>query len=246
MVSRMPRSSGSSCAVKLNSLLFQAGDVEHFRHVAMMEDRVRREVFGDLAEAGLQAGLASRAADAGLGVADNAGGAVDDAGFQQGTKGEVGGGGVAARVRNQARGGDPLAAELGQPVDGLGQQLGLGVGFLVPGGVVLGRAQAEGAAQIDHASSGRQHQGRELHGDFRGSGQEDDSKLLLAYGVGGTGDARAASAGGEWQARRRGLPGGPSGQLRSVCVGPVCGSTPPRCSRDNRRFLTLFMYKYSL
>ena len=53
-------------------VFFEARDLQHFRHVAMVEDGVRREVFGDLAEAGFQAGLASGAADAGFGVADDA------------------------------------------------------------------------------------------------------------------------------------------------------------------------------
>ena len=144
----------------------------------------------DFAEAGLQTRLASRAADAGLGIADNAGSAVDHTGLQEGTKREIGGRGIAARVRNQPRGGDPLTAELGQPVDRLGQQFRLGVGFLIPGGVVLRGSQAERAAQIHHTRAGRQHERRQLHGDFRRSRQEYNGKLLLAYRVGRTRDAR--------------------------------------------------------
>ena len=87
-------------------VLFEAGDLEHFGDVAVVEDGVRREVFGDFAEAGLEAGLASRAADAGFGVADDAGGAIDHAGFDQRAEGEIGGGGVAAGVGDEARGGD--------------------------------------------------------------------------------------------------------------------------------------------
>ena len=88
--------------------LFEAGDLEHFGDVAMVQDGVRREVFGDLAEAGFEAGLASRAADAGFGVADDAGGAIDHAGFDERAEGEVGGGGVAAGVGDEARGGDSV------------------------------------------------------------------------------------------------------------------------------------------
>ena len=88
---------------KAEFVFVEAGDVEDFRHVAMVKDRIGREVFGDLAEAGLQAGLASRPADTGLGVANNAGGAIDDTSLQQRTKGEVRGGGVAAWVGNQTR-----------------------------------------------------------------------------------------------------------------------------------------------
>ncbi len=155
----------------------------------MVQNRIRRKVFGDFAEAGLQAGLAPGAADARLGIADDPRRTVDDPGLQQRTEGEIRGGRVAARVRDQPRAGNPLAAELGQAVDGFGQQFRLGVGLLVPGGVVLGSAQAEGAAQVHYAGAGRQHQRREFHGDFGRRGQEDHIQLLLAYRVGGTGDA---------------------------------------------------------
>ena len=83
----------------------------------------------------------------------------------------------------------PLAAKLGQTVDSLGEQFGLGVRLLVPGRVVFGRAQAEGAAEIDHAGAGGQHDGRELHGNFRGGGQEYDGKRFAVNGFAGAGDA---------------------------------------------------------
>ena len=98
MVSRMPRSSGSSCAVKLNSLLLEAASEQHFGHVPMVQDRVSGEVLGDLAEAGLEAGFAAGAADARFGVADDAGGAIDHARFEQRPDGEIGGGRVTAGV----------------------------------------------------------------------------------------------------------------------------------------------------
>ncbi len=46
------------------------------------------------------------------------------------------------------------------------------MGFLVPGQVVGGCAQPERAAQVDHARPGIQHGGRQIHGNFRGRGQE--------------------------------------------------------------------------
>ena len=116
-------------------------------------------------------------------------GAIDHAGLHQGAEGEIGGGGVTARVGDEARGRDEVAAELGQTVDRLGQQFRLGVGLLIPGRVVFGRAQAEGAAEIHDAGASGQHDGRQFHGDFRGGGQEYDGKSFLVYGFAGTGDA---------------------------------------------------------
>ena len=193
MVSRMPRSSGSSCAVKLNSRSSRPRDLQHLGHVPVRQDGVGREVLGDLAEAGLEAGLAARAADARFGVADDARGAVDHAGFDQRPDGQVGGRRIAARVGHQARAGNALAAEFRQPVDGLGQQFRLGVRLLVPGRVVLRRAQAEGAAQVDHPGAGLQHGRRQLHGDFRRGGQEDQGK---SFGMNGFCRARQVRRGG--------------------------------------------------
>src|ERR1022692_2865101 len=212
MVSRMPRWTGRSWAVKLNSCSsrpqiwstsgtwrwyrmeyaekFPVTSILYHRHVPeVVQDGVRRKVPGDLAEAGLEAGLASRAADTGFGVADDAGGAIDHAGLYQGTERQIGGGGVTARVGNEARGRDEVAAKLGQSVDRLGQQFRPGVGFLIPSRVVLGRAQAEGAAEIHHTGARGQHDGRQFHGNLRGGGQEYNGKSFLVYGIAGTGDA---------------------------------------------------------
>ena len=52
--------------------LFEPRVQEHFRHVAVIEDRVGGEVLRHFAEAGLERRLAARAADAGFGVADDA------------------------------------------------------------------------------------------------------------------------------------------------------------------------------
>ena len=79
-------------------VFFEARDLQHFRHVAMVEDGVRREIFGDLAEARFQAGLASGAADAGFGVAHDAAGAIDYASLHKGADGQIGGGGVTAGI----------------------------------------------------------------------------------------------------------------------------------------------------
>ena len=129
-------------------------------------------------------------------------GAVDHAGFHQRPDGQIGGGRIAAGIGDQARAGDAPAAEFRQSVDGLGEQFRLRVGFLVPGGVVLGSAEAEGAAQIDDAGAGVEHDGRQFHGDFGGSGQENNGKLRLVTAspvqgmrVGGAARRMAAVAG---------------------------------------------------
>src|SRR5690349_6212540 len=67
---------------------------------------------------------------------------------------------------------------------------------LVPAGVVLGCAEAEGAAEVDDARSGVEDLRREVHGGLRRGGQENDRKLLIANGlraeVGAGGSARTA------------------------------------------------------
>ena len=69
----MPRSMRQQLRGEAEFALFEAGGLQHFRHVAVVQDRVGGEVLGDFAEAGLEAGLAARAADARFGVADDAG-----------------------------------------------------------------------------------------------------------------------------------------------------------------------------
>ncbi len=115
----------------------------------MIQDRIRREIFGDFAEAGGERRLAARAADAAFGVANNAGFAGDRPGFDQGPDREVGGGRIAAGIRDQPRAGDPGTAELRQSVGGLGEKSGLRVRRFVPALVVFRSPQAEGAAQVD-------------------------------------------------------------------------------------------------
>ena len=100
---------------------------EHFRHVPVSPGWSRREVLRHLAEAGLEAGLAARAADAALGVADDARGAVHHPRLDQRPDGQVRRRRIAARIGDQPRLAQPVPAELRQPVDGLGQQRRLGV-----------------------------------------------------------------------------------------------------------------------
>jgi hypothetical protein len=149
-----------------------------------------------------------------LGVADDARGAIHQAGLHQRPYGEVGRRGVAAGIRHQPRASDGGAAILGQPVDGLGEQSRLRVGFLVPRLVALGRAQAEGAAQIDHADAGVQKGRREFHRHIGGSGQEDQRYAAILSGL------RCA-----WQGRRS---GGASDGVRGFAIFAVLQQDWPR------------------
>ena len=146
-------------------------------------------------------GLRPAPLHAGFGVADDATGAIDHTGLHEGADGQIGGGGVTAGIGDQARVGDKPAAEFRQTVDRLGEKFGLGVGLLVPGCVVFGSAQPEGAAEIYDTCTGAKHDGSQFHGNFRGSGQENDGEPRLVYGFAGTGNARrrcgAADGGGD-------------------------------------------------
>ena len=77
--------------------LFEAAGQQHFRNVPVLQDRVGGEVFRGFAETGLERGLAARAADAALRVADDTGIAVDDARFDQRPDGQIRGRRIAAR-----------------------------------------------------------------------------------------------------------------------------------------------------
>ena len=116
-------------------------------------------------------------------------GAIHHAGFEQGTDSQVGRGGVAAGVGHQPRRGNPLAVKLRQAVDRFGQKRGLGMGRLVPGGVVFRGEEAKGAAEVHHARSGAEHGRGQFHGDFRWGGQKYQGKPFLLYGSAGTRDA---------------------------------------------------------
>jgi hypothetical protein len=160
----------------------QTGDHQDFGDVAMIEHRIDGEVVGHLAETGFEAGFAPRAAHAGFGVADNSGGSIGRTAGDQRLNGEIGGRGITAGIRDQPRGTDALAAELGEAVDRFGEQLGSGVLLFVPMRIRGGVREAEGAAKIDDLGAGVEHSGREFHGDFRWRGQEDDRQAFAANG----------------------------------------------------------------
>jgi RNA polymerase sigma factor (sigma-70 family) len=160
--------------------------------VPVGEDGVGGKVLRHLAEVRLEAGLAAGSADAGLGVADDAGGPVHHARGNERRDGEVGGGRVAARIGDEAGARDTVAAVFGQSVHRFGQQFGLGVALLVPGGVILRRAEPESAAEIDHTRAGAEHGRSEFHGNFGRGGQEYDGQTLGADCLGGARKVRVA------------------------------------------------------
>ena len=170
--------------------------------MAMIEHRIDGEIVGDFAKTGFEASLAAGAAHAGLGVADDSGGSIGHAACDQRLDGEIRGRGITAGIRDQARGANSLAAELGETVDGLGEQVRRGVLLFVPARIGGGVAQAESAAEIDDLGAGVEHGGREFHGDFGRRGEEYDGQTFGANGVRSTGraaglrmiDGRRASA----------------------------------------------------
>ena len=117
----------------------------------MLQNRVGGEVLGDFAEAGLEAGLAARAADAATWrrrrcrPCDRSRRLRAAAGWRGWPRS-----GSSPDWRPGGRP-DAFAAKLGQAVNGLGQECGLGVRFFVPGGIAFGRAQAKCAAEVDDA-----------------------------------------------------------------------------------------------
>ena len=161
----------------------ESGDHQHFGHMAVIEHRINREIVGDLAKAGFEAGFAPGAAHAGFGVADDSGGSIGHAAGDQRLNREIRGGGITAGVGNQARGANALAAELGQSVDRLGQQLRRGVLLLVPARIRGGVAQAESATEIDDLGPGIEQSRREIHGDFGRRGEKHDGQAFGAHGI---------------------------------------------------------------
>jgi len=89
----------------------------------------------------------------------------DEARFEEGSGGEDHGGGVAARVRDEARAADVGALDLREPVDGLGEELGVRVWVAVPLRVGGGVLEAEVCRQVDHEEV--PVAGEEFRGDVR-------------------------------------------------------------------------------
>ena len=104
---------GISCATKLKVAFFQPGVHEDFGHVPVIEHRVRGEIFRHLAEACLHGRLASCAAHARFGIADDAGRLVDHLFVDERFDGEIGRRRIASGIGHEARATNPFAAELG-------------------------------------------------------------------------------------------------------------------------------------
>ena len=169
--------------------LIQTGDHQDLGHVAVIEHRIDRKIPGDFAEAGAEASLAPGAAHARLGVADDSRGAIDRSSGDQRLDGEIGGGGIATGIRDQARAANPLPAEFGKPVDGFGKKAGRGVLFFVPALVGSGVVQSESPAEIDDFCAGVEHGGRKFHGNSGRSGEEDHVQAFGSNSVPSAGNA---------------------------------------------------------
>src|SRR5580693_7032672 len=98
--------------------LLDSRDHQHLRHMPVVERRIGREVRGDLTEAGVQGWLSSRPAHSRLSVANNAGRTIDCAGGDEWLEGEVCGGRVTTRIRDQLGVPNSLAAKFRQAVHG--------------------------------------------------------------------------------------------------------------------------------
>ncbi len=162
---------------------FEAAVREHFGHVAMFEDRIRREIFRDFAEAGFERGLAARAADTAFRVADDAAFAIDDTGFDERTQSEIRGGRIAAGVRDKLRAARFLAMEFGDGVDGLGQQMRGGMVLFIPGFVRGSGRKPEGSAEVDDDRAGVEELRREVHGDVMRRREQNSFQALLRDGI---------------------------------------------------------------
>ena len=169
--------------------LFDLADLQHFGHVAVLQQRISGEIFSGLAETGLERRLAARSADAALGVADNPGFAVDDSRGEQRPDREIGGSRIAARIRNQPRAANAVPRIFRQTVDCLAEELGGGMLFLVPEFVTLGGAQPERAAEIHHDDAGFQKLRGKVHGNFGRGGQQNG---FQAFGGNGFRTGRGA------------------------------------------------------
>ena len=173
---------GNELGGEAEFVLFEAGSLENFWHMTVMENGIDREVVGDFTKAGVQRGLAAGAADAGLGVADNAAGAINDSGFDQRAKGQIGGRGVAAGVGDKTGPRDLGAVEFRETVDGLFEEFRAGVGSAVPSFVTGGSLEAKSAAEIDNPGAGFEQPGSGLERNLRRSGEEDGVEMGFADG----------------------------------------------------------------
>ena len=179
-VAWMPRIIGVRCGTKVRPIC-AADDLRQALHnlhaVAMPRHAVGFEIVRSLGEQDMRLRLASRPADARLGIGDQVP-RIDGTRLKQRQKAELHRGRIAAGIGDDARLADGLAVDLGQAVDRLRYQLGAGVLHLVPFfpfGHVL---YAKVGGNIDQAHAGVYQPPRIVHGDGVGRGEEHHVALL--------------------------------------------------------------------
>ena len=151
---RIPRGIGSRCGVKTIWLAVDADLLQQFAGVAMRKDAVGGKIVGRVHEVRFGRWSLARAADAALGVGNNAVLEIDEARCDKRLQRQNDRGRVAAGIGDQLCAGDLLAMQLGHAVNGL-RLRGRGEfgAFVVKGidGAVGCIGQPPRAAQIDHA-----------------------------------------------------------------------------------------------
>src|SRR5439155_303907 len=123
---------------------------------------------------------------------------ADEPALQRGRQGEERRGRIAARVRDQPRAADPIAGQLGQAVDGFGEERGRGMRVTVPALVEHGIPQAKVGADVDDRAALVEPRTGLLRGLTRRKRGEDD--LSVAEVKARTGDEIADCAGHEYLA----------------------------------------------
>ena len=143
------------------------------RRVAVVEQAVGVEVLVDGAERGVGLGGPTGARDATRRIHDEPG-ALDEAGVEQRGERERRRGHVAAGRGDESGADEVLAVALGQPVDGLGEQLGLVVLEAVPLRVQRGVLQPVGGREVDDAADPAHELRGERHRRLVGQAHEHD------------------------------------------------------------------------
>jgi hypothetical protein len=233
MVSRMPRSSGSSCAVKLNSLSSRpltcstSGTcrwrrMEYAEKFSVTSQKLVLSV--GLRPAPLTPLLASQT--------------MPRRGRSRRLRAAAGSPGWPPS--DSSRGWTPaarrgsLAVELGQAVGRLASSSGW-CGFPCTRPVVRRRAQAESAAEVDHARAGLQHGRRQFHRNLRRCGQEDHCDAFGVNHLGIAGQAFRRLGMEDRRAPVRTPRDAPADRFPRPGGAPECEPVPRRCSRGNRQ-----------
>src|SRR5882724_3280780 len=123
-----------------------------FREVPVFGHGVGPDAFVALDEKIILLDLAARAADAAEGIGDDAGG-FDETGAQKRQQGEQNAGGIAAGRRDEHGVFDCGTIDLGQTVNGGGEEIGRGMVVRVEFLIDVGAAEAEIGAEVDDLSA---------------------------------------------------------------------------------------------